>query len=317
MRYSTWFAMALAGGSLFYGQQAAAHAYAGSRLFPVTLTIDDPGVADEASIPTFQWNLQDTDSGRVNAYDFDFEFDKRITKDFGIGIAYGGFGITQPAGGGGSQFGWHNLELSAKYQLYVNPEHELLVSVGVTHEFGSTGTTNVGDFADPYGSTQPTIYAGKGFGDLPIGLLRPLAVTGFAGYQIADRRLKVMTDPDTGDTVTNNGAENRFNAGFSIQYSMPYLQSQVKDFGLPDFFNRLFPVVEFSWSAPASAPSATPTQFLIAPGVIYVGDGYQVGIEALIPGNAATGSHVGVIAQFHVFLDDLFPNSLGKPIVDW
>jgi hypothetical protein len=32
---------------------ALAHAVAGARVFPVTLTIDDPGVADEASIPTF------------------------------------------------------------------------------------------------------------------------------------------------------------------------------------------------------------------------------------------------------------------------
>jgi len=24
-----------------------------------------------------------------------------------------------------------------------------------------------------------------------------------------------------------------------------------------------------------------------------------------------------VIAQFHLYFDDLFPNSLGKPIVEW
>ena len=44
---------------------------------------------------------------------------------------------------------------------------------------------------------------------------------------------------------------------------------------------------------------------------------YAVGVEALIPGNKQTGSHMGVIAQFHLYFDDLFPNSLGKPIVDW
>ena len=30
-------------------------------------------------------------------------------------------------------------------------------------------------------------------------------------------------------------------------------------------------------------------------------------VEALIPGNKQTGSHVGVIAQFHLYFDDLFP----------
>ena len=40
-------------------------------------------------------------------------------------------------------------------------------------------------------------------------------------------------------------------------------------------------------------------------------------IEMLIPGNKQTGSHLGVIAQFHLYFDDLLPNSLGKPIVNW
>jgi hypothetical protein len=48
-----------------------------------------------------------------------------------------------------------------------------------------------------------------------------------------------------------------------------------------------------------------------------MGDTWEVGVEALIPGNKATGNHVGVIAMFHLFFDDLFPNSLGKPLVDW
>jgi hypothetical protein len=53
---------------------------------------------------------------------------------------------------------------------------------------------------------------------------------------------------------------------------------------------------------------------MAAPGVIYEGDTYQVGLEALVPLNKAAGPHVGVILQVHFFLDDLFPNSLGKPI---
>jgi hypothetical protein len=52
-------------------------------------------------------------------------------------------------------------------------------------------------------------------------------------------------------------------------------------------------------------------------GVNYTADWYGVGVEALIPGNRQTGSHVGVIAQFHLYFDDLLPHSLGKPIVEW
>jgi hypothetical protein len=58
-------------------------------------------------------------------------------------------------------------------------------------------------------STTPTIFWGKGFGDLPIGFLRPLALTGTFGYQIADTNLKVTgTDPDSGNPLFNNGTSN-------------------------------------------------------------------------------------------------------------
>jgi hypothetical protein len=95
---------------------------------------------------------------------------------------------------------------------------------------------------------------------------------------------------------------------------MEYLKNQVKDYGFPDFINRLTPTVEITWSSPAGTPGTISTQLLYAPGVFYLADTWDVGIEALIPGNKATGSNVGVIAQFHIFLDDLFPHSLGKPI---
>lgn len=33
-----------------------------------------------------------------------------------------------------------------------------------------------------------------------------------------------------------------------------------------------------------------------------------------ITGNKAAGSNVGFTVQFHVFLEDLMPNTIGKPI---
>jgi hypothetical protein len=34
----------------------------------------------------------------------------------------------------------------------------------------------------------------------------------------------------------------------------------------------------------------------------------------VIPGNRATGRNVGWIAQVHYFFDDIFPNTIGKPL---
>ena len=119
----------------------------------------------------------------------------------------------------------------------------------------------------------------------------------------------------------NNGTWNQWAGGLSLQYSIRYLQSQVKDFGLPEFVNRLTPLVEVAWSSAASRPNQGSTQYLIAPGINYTATNYAfsiaVTVEALIPGNKQTGSHVGAIAQFHLYFDDLFPTSLGKPIVNW
>jgi hypothetical protein len=33
--------------------------------------------------------------------------------------------------------------------------------------------------------------------------------------------------------------------------------------------------------------------------------------------NSASGRGVGVVGELHFFLDDIFPNSLGKPISQW
>jgi hypothetical protein len=115
----------------------------------------------------------------------------------------------------------------------------------------------------------------------------------------------------------NRGMSNRWFGGMAIQYSIPYLQSQVKDFGLRSFLGGLTPTVEITWSSPATSPSTEGTTWTVAPGLLYSADWYQIGVEALIPLNKRTGTNVGVIAQFHMFFDDLFPNTIGKPVVDW
>lgn len=305
----------LAAGSLALAHQANAHGFAGDHMFISTLLIDDPNVADEASLPTFIFLPQDAGGGSTSySYNLGFEFDKRITENFGFAINDGYSWLTQP--GAKTANGWNNIIVTLKYKPYVSAEHEFLFSVGVQRQFARSGA-NGGNGAtlgnDDTGSTSPTIYFGKGFGDLPIGPLRPLALTGELSYTIADKGLKV----DQFGNALNNGNSNAWTGGLSLQYSMRYLSSQVKDYGLPDFVNKLTPVVELSWASPATQPNQTQTQYLWGVGVNYSATNYAVGIEALLPGNRATGTHTGVIAQFHLYFDDMFPNSLGKPIVDW
>jgi hypothetical protein len=265
---------------------AAAHAIAGDRIFPATLAIDDPSVSSELSFPTVDWFPASRDaSGAVsNQTDVGGELDLLLTPDLGIGISDSWTAVTarhQPG-----SYGFQNLEVSAKYKFYENDDHEILMSVGLSAEVGNTGAARVG--ADSTSTFKPTFYFGKGFGDLPdsMALLKPLAITGTMGLAVAQDR--------SGSDV--------FQPGISIQYSLQYLKSSVKDYDLPEFVNHLIPLVE--------APLAIGLDHgdhsfggTINPGFIYLGNKWQFGVEAMIPVSADTQHGTGVIAQFHIFLD--------------
>ena len=281
--------------------EGVAHEIVGNRFFPATIGIDDPGVNDEMSLPTVA-NFKTGDDPSFRQRDFSSEFSKRITEAFAIsfGSTFSSFAAPGgPTGLGAS--GFQNLETTFKYRVLKNPEHEFVMSVGLSIEWGGTGAQSVG--ADPFNTYTPTLYFGKGFGDLPdtLSWIRPVAVTGQIGYAIPARRSTTTfgIDPDSGDLAADTEFHPRvLNWGATIQYSMPYLKSAVVDLGLPDFVNHLIPLVEATFN----------------PGILWVGNKFQVGIEALIPVNRQSGTNVGVIAQLHLYLDDIDPRGIGKPI---
>ena len=296
-----------------------AHEIVGNRFFPATLTIDDPGVNDELSLPTVS-NFKTGDEPSFRQRDFSGEYSKRITEAFAISIGATHSSLAAPGGltGMGAQ-GFQNLETTFKYRLFKDPAHEFVMSVGLSIEWGGTGSQNVG--AEPFNVYTPTLYFGKGLGDLPdtLSWLRPIAVTGQIGYAIPGRNSTTTfgIDPDTGDMTADTEFNPRvLNWGGTIQYSMPYLKSSVIDLGLPEFINRLVPLVEATLQTPVAntLTSGTKTTGTINPGVLWIGRGFQLGIEALIPINRQSGTNVGVIAQLHFYLDDLDPRGIGKPI---
>jgi hypothetical protein len=137
-------------------------------------------------------------------------------------------------------------------------------------------------------------------GDLPIGYARPLAITGFAGYEAAQ-----------GSRI------DEVQAGFSVQYSIPYLVSKVANLDLPPFLRGITPITEVLYTTPVKGQgSGQGTTLLVAPGISYSqGTGWELAVEAMIPATKATGRGVGVIAQLVLQLDYLLPDSVfGRPI---
>jgi hypothetical protein len=211
--------------------------------------------------------------------------------------------------------GFQNIETLFKYRIYRNPEHEFVMSVGLGIEWGGTGSSGVG--AESFNVYTPTVFFGKGMGDLPdtMNWARPFAVTGQVGYAIPGRSKTATVNPDSGDIDLELNP--RVLAwGGSLQYSMPYLKSAVVDLDLPEFINHLIPIVEFSLQTPVgnTLTSGTVTTGTINPGVIWVGSYFQVAVEAIIPVNRQSGTGTGVVAQLHLYLDDIDPRGIGKPI---
>ena len=207
--------------------------------------------------------------------------------------------------GSKTQSGLENVFITGKWQAFTNAQHEFVASLGVIREFGgSQATQNIG--GDAYGATSPTAYFGKGLGDLPIGVLRPLAITGEFSYNIPDRRLNSALDnsgnPGLGQRRALDPVQHSLSAVAGEGFRPARLLRAADPAGRDDLV--------FADPGPRRRVSQ---QWTVSPGVIYLGDTFQVGVEALIPMNRQTGHNVGVIVQVHFFFDDLFPNTLGKP----
>jgi hypothetical protein len=302
---------------------ALSHTIVGNRVFPATLTVDDPGVNDELALPSFAYIANPDNS---NQFDYRFAWQKTITYDssFTVGSALTHLVNTmRPNGNFGGVTGWQNVETQLKYVPYQNAEHEFLVAAAVSFEWGHTGNASVG--ADPFTSITAKIFFGKGFGDLEAEWLRPFAVTGEMDYTWSTHPIDFTgIDPDTGLALFDR-RPTVLTYGATLQYSLLYMNAFVHE--VPEFFRNLIPTFEVVVSTPVSnigpsvlnsIPGTHETTGVYGPGLYYLGRlgpiSFQLGAVAAIPINRASGRHVGALAILDFFLDDMFPDSLGKPL---
>jgi hypothetical protein len=269
---------------------AEAYTAADDRIFPATVLLPQPAPTDAVYVTPSTRPVPGGDATNLTG-----TLDKTLIERLGVGIqdGYNWIGRNNAS----TLDGWQNLLAYVKYEAILDPEHEFLASIGAAHEFGGTGTNRVG--APSTGATLvPTMFFAKGFGDLPIGYFRPLAMQGFATYQLS-------SGPSRPDNILT---------GLAIEYSIPYLQSKVRAFDLPDVLRGMTPLVETLVVTPTRNRGGTTTAAVVAPGVAYSGQGWEFAIEARVPANHAAGTGVGVLAQFTLSFDYFFPDTIGKPI---
>jgi len=281
---------------------AFAHGFAGDRFFPATILTDDPFVASEISLPTF--TLAPTQSDGSREFDIGPDLSMLITPNWDFTIGSQWQHIRSP--GLPTVTGWGRLTTGTQYQLFINGPHEAMALAALDVTWGNTGNLAVG--APDFTTLSPTFDFGKGFGDLPDSLpwLRPFALTG---------NLSLNFPTKTQSMGVQN--PNSLFYGFAIEYSIPYLQSEVRDIGIGPPFNRMIPLVEFALTSPFNRGYSGTTTGTVQPGVIWAGQYFQVGAEMIIPTNSLSGHGIGGVVQLHFYLDDLFPNSIGRPISKW
>ena len=272
-------------GGMLIPATANAHGVLGDRFFPATISSDDPFAADELAFPTITHFNHETD--------YNFDWSKSIFPGFAVSIGTGYIDAKPPGDTPATGFG--NLDIAPALEIYRDPKSETIFSVGLDWEVGGTGSKAVAGSRSTY---TPAFKYGQGLGNLPDSLwyLKPLAITGTVGYAI----------PDSADSKSVEWAG-------AVEYSLLYLQNNVRDQGLSNFVAHLTPIVEYAFSSPVQAGGGGTTG-TINPGIIWSGQVEQIAIEAMIPVNKASGDTVGVIAQLHFYIDDMFPQSLGRPI---
>jgi hypothetical protein len=307
-------------------------AYVGDYFFPSTLATTVPTPADFYNPPGFVRLPSTAGTPSTSEVDIPTTYSKLITPDWSV-TATETLVILETAGR--TRTGFQDLLLGTQYQLYTNAENQFVFTVGGTASIGGTGTTNVGvsssnldtgspnvgppsPIAAPFSTFTPTVFLGKGFGDLPdsMAAFRPIGVTAQVGVALPDQSktfttLTLPTGATAGTEIVNPDI---LQWGFALEYSQLTTSYSDGDRGGSRFASGWVPLVEFALQTPLDGPLAGRTIGTINPGVILVGQYFQFAAEAIVPINEHSGRDIGVRAQLHLYLSEIFPDTIGKPI---
>ncbi|WP_158811727.1 hypothetical protein [Beijerinckia sp. L45] len=212
--------------------------------------------------------------------------------------------------------GFQDAEVGLKYQFIANAEHEFIFSAGLSSILGRTGSAQVG--ADTFTTLVPTLYFGRGAGDLSDSLAwaRPFAVTGQLGFE-APVQARSRPSPST-QGVDDPYQSNPYALSLegSFQYSFAYAAANVPSIDWAKSLKGWIPLVEYEIEIPiANNGSRVPTTGTIDPGVLWVIGDVTLGLEALIPINHQSGRHPGVRLQLSYSFATPWPLAGGGPSV--
>src|ERR1700682_98056 len=113
-------------------------AYVGDRFFPSTLATTVPTAADFYNPPYF---VKLPDTATTREIDIPTTYSRLVTKDWSVFFTET-FRILDVANRGRLS-GFDNLVIGTQYQLYTNPEHQFVFTVGGTGEIRGSRAAGV------------------------------------------------------------------------------------------------------------------------------------------------------------------------------
>lgn len=275
-------------------QFAYAHGTVGKRLFIEPLFAEDANVKNELVLPRSElFRLPD---GTVRS--FGFALEKQLWQDrWSVSVEQGVASVHMNRN---ATSGFDNVEITTKYVAYTNGPHEFILSptLGVTLPTGSR------KFMERHSAVSTGVLWAKGFGDLPGGWLRPLAVQ-------ADTLVQAFVSGEHKRLVVYD---------MVVEYSIAYLNHYIrKADGAYDtddslrvgsspkaILGDMFPFVELNGETPLNGHDEHTSTF-IRPGILHVGHYFQVTAAADLPLRSAPSSRsrVGAVIMFDFFLDEI------------
>lgn len=285
------------------GAKVWAHGTVGDYTFLEPIVADDANPKNEFDILRPQWTR--STSGRQFALGFSFEkvlvtapdsYSNGVPGGGLVSVEIGSQWLDQSPRHGRGATGFDDLEVLPKWAFLTVPGHEFRLSIGAKIIL-PTGNPSV----QTQNHTQlgPELLWAKGFGqDLPrhgpLKYLRPFGLQGDFGY----------TPALGGSTYHEMFADN------VIEYSLPYLSNNVRDFGLGWPLRNLYPYTEFNYDQLITGPSGqTFAQILITPGLAFMNYYLELSVATQLALNRATVSnnHAVIIGLLDLFIDDIVP----------
>jgi len=276
-------------------RRAHAHGVVGQRSFIEPFITEDVNPKNEFVIARPEWDH--ARDGRTLSFGFGLE--KKISDRFSLTLDSSWLDITPKPAAEPHASGFDNLGVTLKYAFFINPVHEAIASIAL-ESTAPTGTEKVG--AEQSASFKPFLLYGKGLNELPDSLeyLRPLGVQGDAGFEIAIDRARTTT-------LAHNVA---------IEYSIPYLQQAVHDFGLAWPLSNFIGDAEFNFEHGVNGEEQGRSKVFVTPGFVYMDRYVELGVAGRFPLDQAAhdGLDWGVIFIVDLFIDDILPWTRWQPI---